>query len=164
MIIVKLKAVNNKQPFHFYLFFLSNKNLYINDTHSKLLFTPGRTVMASIMMSYQLLYLPSLSNIPDNRIFSDIYGIKISNPIKIKSLTCSYWLIRRCMRDLRKPHYRSCVTDLMYHPMKMAIAKIWKILLIFFPCYEQSDWLKKVITVFIILSYIHAMRSFTRDP
>ena len=45
---------------------------------------------------------------------------------KIWSLTSSPLLIYHGVRDLRKSHYGSHASDPMYHPMKMAIARLWK--------------------------------------
>ena len=77
------------------------------------------------------------------------------SPIWLKS--DSPLLICGAMCDLKKPQNGSHASDPIYHPLKMALTRIWK-------CYwrnrlawyEQSDWPKNVITVFIISFIIHA--------
>ena len=63
--------------------------------------------------------------------------------------------IYRGMGDLKKPHCRSQVSDPMYQPSnENGNCETMKVLLNCSACYKQSDWLKKVITVFIIIHEI----------
>ena len=60
--IVKLKASINKQLLIFkFFFYFINKYQNIQDTHLKLVLTPGRTRNAMKIMSYQLHYLPLIN-------------------------------------------------------------------------------------------------------
>ena len=51
---------------------------------------------------------------------------QLLNLIKSRTLPCSPLLICYRVKDLRKSHYRSHMSDPMYHPMKMVIVRLIK--------------------------------------
>ena len=87
------------------------------------------------------------------------------NLIKIRSLTCYLYLICRSAGEI-------CGNHITGHMQKTLCSIQWKwwllylmkLLLSCLACYEQNDWWKKVILVFIISLYSHDIRSLACNP
>ena len=79
-----------------------------------------------------------------------VFPRTITNLIKTRIVTRSPLL--------RKPHYMSHVSDPTLPSNENGDYDTMKVLLHCFACYEQSDWSKKVSTIFIVSLYVHDIR------